>query len=149
MSDGWTSEGKRIMRELDKLQELLVKVGFQDGQKYPDGTMVVDVAAWNELGTVNMPSRPFMRDSVDENEEKIVKFLQAKAVDIIKNGKTAEQVLKEVGVFQKGIIQDTIVSGSFKPNSPATIAKKGSSKPLIDTGIMRNSVNFIIKKRGV
>lgn len=148
MDDGWTPEGKRIMRELDKLQDLLVKVGFQEGQKYPDGTRVVDVAAWNELGTVNMPSRPFMRDSVDDNEEKIAKFMQTQVVDIIKNRKTAEQAFKEIGVFQKGLVQETIVDGNFKPNSPATIRKKGSSHPLIDTGLMRDSVNFVVEKKG-
>lgn len=148
MGDGWTSEGQRIMKELDKLQDLLVKVGFQEGQKYPDGTSLTDVAAWNEFGTVNMPSRPFMRNSVDENEEKIVEFMQSQVVDIIKNRKTAEQALKEIGVFQKGLVQETITNGNFEPNSPATIRKKGSSHPLIDTGEMRNSVNFVIGKKG-
>lgn len=148
MYDGWTAEGKRIMQELDELQNLLVNVGFQEGQKYPDGTSLVDVAAWNELGTVNMPSRPFMRKSVDDNEEKIVKFLQAQVKDIISKGKTAKQAFEAIGVFQKGLVQETIVDGNFEPNSPATIKKKGSSRPLIDTGVMRDSVNYVIEKKG-
>ncbi len=148
MGDGWTPEGQRIMRELDKLQDLLVKVGFQREQKYPDGTSLTDVAAWNEFGTVNMPSRPFMRDSVDENEEKIVAFMQAQVVDIIKNRKTAEQAFEAIGTFQKGLVQETITNGNFEPNRPATIRKKGSRHPLIDTGEMRNSVNFVIGKKG-
>ncbi len=164
MGDGWTPEGKRIMQELDKLQNLLVKVGFQEGQKYPDGTSVTDVAAWNELGTVNMPSRPFMRDSVDENKEKIVAFMQAQVVDIIKNRKTAEQAFKEIGVFQKGLVQETIVNGNFEPNKgitvnggwmknkqsgkPFYVKGKHSTIPLIDTGEMRDSVNFVVGKKG-
>ena len=88
-----------------------------------------------------------MRDSVDDNEDEIVKFLQSKVVDII-HGKTAEQVLKEIGVFQKDMVQTTIEDGYFEPNSEETIRRKGSSHPLIDTGTMKNSVNFVIKKKG-
>ena len=105
------------------------------------------MAAFNELGTETIPSRPFLRDSVDDNEDEIVKFLQSKVVDII-HGKTAEQVLKEIGVFQKDMVQTTIEDGYFEPNSEATIRRKGSSHPLIDTGTMKNSVNFVIKKKG-
>ena len=51
-------------------------------------------------------------------------------------------------MFQKGLIQRKIVDGTFEPNAPSTIRKKGSSRPLIDTGRMRQSVNFIIRRKG-
>lgn len=56
--------------------------------------------------------------------------------------------MKEIGVFQKDMVQTTIEDGYFEPNSEATIRRKGSSHPLIDTGTMKNSVNFVIKKKG-
>ena len=48
----------------------------------------------------------------------------------------------------KGIVQKTIKEGSFVPNAPSTIRKKGSDKPLIDTGRLRQSVNYHIKPKG-
>ena len=127
---------------------MVVQIGFQHGAATEEnGADVCDVAAFNELGTETIPSRPFLRDSVDDNEDEIVKFLQSKVVDII-HGKTAEQVLKEIGVFQKDMVQTTIEDGYFEPNSEETIRRKGSSHPLIDTGTMKNSVNFVIKKKG-
>ena len=45
-------------------------------------------------------------------------------------------------------MQDKITSGSFAPNAESTIKKKGSSKPLVDTGRMRKSVNYVIQKKG-
>ena len=74
------------MAELDKLKELAAYVGFQSGTpaKEREGESVVDssvdlldVALWNELGTATAPSRPFLRQSVDNNKDKINAFCQA------------------------------------------------------------------------
>lgn len=146
--DRLTDDGKRIFRELDKLASQMVAVGFQQGDVTEEsGVDICDVAAFNELGTEHIPSRPFMRQSIDGNADKITEFMQSKVDEII-GGKTADQVLKEIGIFQKGLVQETIKEGDFAPNAPATIRKKGSATPLIDTGLMRQSVNYQIKKKG-
>lgn len=148
VKDKMTPEGIKFQKMLKELADKEVRIGFQHGKATEeDGTDVCDVAAWNELGTANMPSRPFLRKSVDENEDKIDNFLQSKKKDLVR-GVSAEQVLKEIGIFQKDLIQEKITEGSFAPNAPATIRQKGSSKPLIDTGRMRQSVNYEIKKKG-
>lgn len=148
ISDRITPEGRRFQQMLKDLSDLEVRVGFQKGDAVEsDGTDICDVAAWNELGTVNIPSRPFLRKSVDENEGKINSFLQSKKDDLIR-GSSAEQVLKEIGIFQKDLIQEKTTEGRFTPNSEATIRRKGSSKPLIDTGRMRQSVNYTVKRKG-
>lgn len=147
--DRMTPEGIKFQKMLKELADKEVRIGFQHGKATEkDGTDICDIAAWNELGTENIRSRPFMRESVDSNEEKIVSFMQAQIVDIIKNRKTAEQAFKEIGVFQKRLMQETISDGSFEKNTKATIKKKKSSKPLIDTGRMRQSVNYVIQKKG-
>lgn len=167
--DGLTPEGERIFRELEKLGKMVVNIGFQSGTKYPNGKDVVEVAAYNEYGTYNMPSRPFLSDSVEDNEDAIVSFLQSQVIEIIQNGKTAEQVLKDIGVFQKDLVQSTIEEGEFEPNADITInggwmhnkksgklfyveGKKVNGKvgdrPLIDNGTMKNAVNFVIEKKG-
>lgn len=75
MSGGWdrlTPEGQKFFKEIDELIAKKVFVGFQAGHAAEeDGTDIAAVAAWNELGTENIPSRPFLRMSVDENEGKI------------------------------------------------------------------------------
>ena len=72
---------------------------------------------------------------------------QALKADILR-GRSAEQILKELGVFQKDLMQNEIITGDFAPNAPSTIRRKGSSKPLIDTGRMRQSVDYVIKPKG-
>jgi hypothetical protein len=44
-----------------------------------------------------------------------------------------------------GDIQHEITVLRHPPNAPATIRAKGSSKPLIDTGEMRQSVTYQIR----
>ncbi len=149
VKDRNTPEGDRFFKEIEKLKQLQVRVGYQHGEvQEEDGADLLDIALWNELGTSRTPSRPFMRDSVDDNADKINAFLKNQIKKLARGETTAEQILKEIGVFQKGLVQAKIVDGDFEPNAPSTIARKGSDKPLIDTGRMRQSVNFVITKKG-
>ena len=142
-----TPEGKRYFKELEKLMKLEVQVGFQAGEKtYEDGTDLVDVAAYNEYGSSDTPARPFMKQSFENHEDELQKACD-RVNQTLNKGGTAEAGLKELGVFVKGLVQDEIVDGGFEPNAPSTIKQKGSAQPLIDTGTMRQSVNYVIKKR--
>jgi hypothetical protein len=158
-SDKLTPEGKRFLKELEELKGLRVRVGFQQGEvSTEDGVDMVDIVAWNELGTSTAPARPFIRDTFDNHTDEIRKFAvqQAKA---IMNGATAKDALQRVGVYLKGLMQKEIVDGSFEPNAEITIKGgwmhrngktfyikgKKSDRPLIDTGRMRQSVNYVIK----
>lgn len=146
--DVLTPEGRQFERILRELADKEVAVGFQHGDATEeDGTDICDIVAWNELGTEHIPSRPFLRKSVDENEDEINEFIDHKASELM-NGASAEQTLKDIGIFQKELIQDKIEEGDFVPNAESTIRKKGSTHPLIDKGNMKNSVNYWIRQKG-
>ena len=142
-----TPAGRRLFRELKKLEGLEVQVGFQSDQKYEDGTSIAEVAAHNEFGSSDTPERPFMRQSFENHEAELKAGCEA-ANRVVNSGGSAEQALQQLGTLAKGLIQDEIVNGGFAPNAEPTIQKKGSEQPLIDTGTMRQSVNFVIKRRG-
>lgn len=142
-----TAEGRRFERMLRELADKEVRIGFQHGEATEeDGTDICDIATWNELGTEHIPARPFLRKSVDENTAEINAFLQTQKESLLQ-GMPAEQILNEIGIFQKDLIQEKITEGSFPPNAASTIRKKGSDKPLIDTGRMRQSVNYVIRRK--
>ncbi len=146
--DTVTTDGKKFEKLLKELGQLEVRIGIQQGETSEEGVDLVDIAMFNELGTVHIPSRPFLRDSVDANGDQINNFLQSMKKELLR-GRTAEDVLKKIGVFQKGLVQEQIVKGDFAPNSEETIRRKGSDTPLVDTGRMRQSVNYVIQqKRG-
>ena len=142
-----TPEGKKYFRELKKMTDMEIQVGFQGDQKYEDGTSIAQVAAINEFGASDIPERPFMRQSFENHEGELQAACDA-AQRLVSSGGSAEQALQQIGVIAKGLVQDEIVNGGFAPNAESTIKKKGSEQPLIDTGTMRQSVNFVVKRRG-
>lgn len=151
ITDTLTADGKRLKRELAKLEKLMTRVGYQQGEETEgegEGADLCDIAMWNELGTSSgIPSRPFMRDSVDKHEGEIKAFIEGQFRLLVAGKTNAEGIMRAIGVFQKGLVQREIVDGEFVPNAPATIRRKKSDKPLIDTGKMRQSVNFVIKEK--
>lgn len=156
--DNITPQGRRFLAEIEKLKTLQVRIGYQDdgslaAKRTKDGVedasvTLLDVAMWNELGTVNSPPRPFLRQSVDDNASKISAFCGDQLQKLAQGTTDAETILKQVGVMQKGLVQEKIRNGDFEPNSPSTVKKKGSDKPLIDTARMRQSVNYAIQRKG-
>lgn len=150
MSLGWsnlTPEGKKYFKELEQLAKMEVQVGFQaDSGNYENGATLAEVAAYNELGTSSTPARPFMRKSFENHEKELQNACDQVNKTLVKGG-TTQQALDELGAFVKGLVQEEIVNGDFAPNAESTIAKKGSERPLIDTGFMRQSVNYQVKQR--
>lgn len=150
--DRLTPEGRRFYAEIEQLKKGKVFIGFQAGKKKHKGRNgkeadVAEIAMFNELGTSRSPSRPFLRQTVDKNKAKIKQMCKQTAKQIAKGG-SAQQCLKLLGAFGVSLVQETIVSGTYKPNAPRTLEMKGSDKPLIDTGRMRQSVHYVIKRKG-
>lgn len=144
--DRITAQGRHFFAELERLRRLQVRVGFQQGQAFSEeGVDMVDIAAWNEVGNAHTPARPFLRKSVDENETMINNFCQQQLRELTEGRISSQSVLSRIGAMQVGLVQEKITDGDYVPNAPSTIRKKGSDKPLIDTGRMRQSVHFVIQ----
>jgi len=160
----------KLRKELALLIRLEVRAGFQSGTKHEgknnadkdkpkvktknkaeteseDSVDILDIAVWNEFGTPHIPSRPFLRDSIDNNKSEIKVALQKLLVGF-GDTKDTKTILQQIGALQVGFIQYTIDKGSFKENAPKTIKRKKSEKPLIETGQLRQSVNYVIEEAG-
>lgn len=143
---------KRIVKELGKVKNApYVKVGvLSESGAYEKGgnASLADVATWNEFGTSTSPSRPFMAQTFDMNEPEARAFIEKEEAKVIEGKQSQEQALKRIGVFYQGKVQQTFVKGEFAANAPYTILKKGSSRPLIDTGRLRQSITHEVKMGG-
>ena len=117
-----------------------VTVGFYETARYPDGTPVAAVAAWNEFGTSRSPERPFFRRTIEAVRET--------ARELIREGTDGHTLVVDralgdrLGMYVAGELQQEIVNLQEPPNAPFTIAMKGSSNPLVDTGAMRQAVTW-------
>lgn len=148
----------RIIRTLNKdLDGVVVKVGVQAKDKAvrrgkggsirnTDQPLAV-IAAIHEFGLGDMPQRSFLRSAYDENLPMIDKMIQRVANGAV-FGLGTNAALNQLGNVVQGIVQRKIVDGPFVPNSPATIKRKKSSKPLIDTGHLRQSIRYVIERKG-
>jgi len=110
-----------------------------------DGHMLM-IATVHEFGApqVNIPERSFMRTTIDEKDSEISRMIDIQIGKVIDREISGEAALGRIGEYVKNLIQRRITDISRPPNKPGTIAQKGSSNPLIDTGRMRASITWRI-----
>ena len=142
---GWSD----LVREARKLDGLEVSAGIlENSGNYAKGQSLVDVAIWNEYGTSRIPSRPFIRISSDDNRNAWGKLAENCAGKVLRGNMSARSAGEAVGQqMVKDIKKVFGDKGKLAPNAPSTIKKKGHDKPLIDTGKLRDSVNYRVEDR--
>lgn len=106
---------------------------------------VAEIADAHEFG-LGVPERSWLRAWVDENQAMIRNDLRRAAMRMIEGKLTAQQAADLLGTKYVAAIQTRIANGIAPANAPATIAKKGSSTPLIDTGQMRSAITYIMEQ---
>lgn len=124
-----------------KLNKANLEIGFFETAKYPNGTYVAQVARYQEFGTIHIPARPFFRRAVTSNANKWIEFYKK---DVQKNNNSFLSLNKVGEIARKDII-NSIDAMTTPPLKKSTIKQKGSSKPLVDTGLMRRSVTYKVK----
>jgi len=96
-----------------------------------------------------IPERAFMRTTFDREKDNIIIDVK-KMIDMYSKGyvKDVKKYFSIIGSKMKTAIQKTITTASTwaVPNAPATIKKKKSSKPLIDSGRMRAAITYKVIK---
>ena len=109
----------------------------------------ITVAAWMEFGTGNIPARSFVGAWFVINQAKLVATYKTQAIRYVTGKGEPVQVFGRVGAFMAGGMKQRIADGIPPPNAPSTIAAKGSSKPLIDTGQLRASIGYSVHIAGL
>lgn len=112
-----------------------------------------EIGLIHEFGSVsaNIPPRSFLRMPLETKRTDLVKSMSQPNVRGAVSAGQYKKVYQIMGVNAEAIINDAFVSGGFgkwAPNKSATIAAKGSSKPLIDTGQLRRSITSDVVRRG-
>lgn len=133
---------KHLKKQLQVYQRSSVKVGIIGSLA---GASLVAIAVYNEFGTRRgIPPRPFMRLTFKNKSRKMITSIND-GYNKVLNGGDAYKAVTQVGLVYKGFIQQTINSNIPPANNTSTIAQKGSSKTLIDTGRLIGSVDFEIQ----
>ena len=136
---------KQLIEQLKASGEKAVYVGFpaefNEKVEGSDNFKLASLAAVLEFGNERIPSRPFLRQTLAENQEKYTALF----VKLFESGVSIEQIYEQITLIAQGDVQQNIANGKWTANAPSTIKRKKSSKPLIDTGKLRQSVKGIVK----
>lgn len=149
--------GQALRKAIGALNDAQGKVGWFENARYEDGTPVALVAVVQEHGSTKrgIPARPFMRTTQQEKAQ-VWKEDARRLAAAVAAGQMPPDALME-GLTQKaeGDVRQSISRVLSPPLSERTIAArarrhskgKASSKPLVDTGYMLNTLTSQVKKK--
>lgn len=139
-----------LERELRKLAKLVgtpatARVGFLEGATYPDGTPTALVAAIHNYGApaAGIPPRPFFTNMISQHQHEWAPAIAG----LLRGGMSAHDALEVAGAAIAGQLRQSIIDTNDPPLAPSTVARKGFSKPLIETSHMIKSVDHEVVER--
>lgn len=126
-----------------------VRVGVPDGATESDGSKIAVIAATHEFGSPErgIPPRPFLAPSIIDSKAEIAALNKTELAAVVSGKRTVDESLSRTGAVAAGKVQQYIRNGSFAPLKEATKKRKGSSKPLIDTGNLVQSITFEVRMK--
>ena len=128
-----------------------VRVGVQgaEGRKERKfGESNLAIAAIHEFGSRDgtIPQRSYLRSTGDRELALFQRFLGIAAKRAVINGDIKIE-LGRVGELGVSKVKQTInQSIGLKALKPATERRKGSTRPLIDTAVLKNSITWKVKR---
>ena len=139
------------LKNLEKARSGFVAVGLPaekiGGKVYGDGQAVATIGARHEYGA-GVPRRSFLRVPFTTKKDELTKAIAKQFADVFESGKSAEQALGLIGTVAVNISKGAFTTrgyGEWPDITQATKDAKGSSQVLIDTGILRGSITYVVR----
>lgn len=148
-----TSGSEALRKALADIASKQARAGFFEHSKYADGTPVAYVAAIQEFHAQH--ARPFMRPTIEEQRGAWRASLKQGMQAVVGGRLDATAVFEQIGMLAAGDVRLTISRIISPPLADATIAARQrrrrtpgvSTKPLVDTGLMIQSVTSEVTDR--
>ena len=117
-----------------------------DDEGNDSGLTIAELGEIHEYG-LGVPRRSFIADWADETEEEHREQIRKMAYAVVQ-GKVAswEIGLERLGLRYQAEVQKRISDGISPALAESTIQRKGSSIPLIDTGVLRSSITYKVTR---
>lgn len=145
--------------------------GRQDDERGPMNNATLGYIHEHGSPAQNIPARPFLVPGVKDAEDEITAKLKAGASKALSGDKGgAEVAMKAAGQIAEEAVKERFYSGDFAPLAKSTVqarARRGrkgakeelashaagnapnaeNARPLIDTGALRDSIRYVIRKK--
>lgn len=152
---GSVSSGQGVVKRIRDMQRRLsqnkeVAVGLpSDSGNHPDGMSIVRLGAIHEFGTKTIPERSFLRVPLRAAQDELAQVFRHLMKQVAAGDLTFTQALDQLGAKGASISQEAISAGIAPANAPSTVRRKGSSKPLIDSGTLRQAITWVVRDKGL
>ena len=96
-----------------------------------------------------IPPRPVLEPALEAHADKIGELFAAVIKAACKGDEQATQrAIHRCGMAAQNYCRDwfTDPRNGWPPNSPITIARKKSARPMIDTGTMRKAITYVVRE---
>lgn len=138
---GWNA----IVRNVGKMDGKKVAVGVFGGGRSDTDLTNSELAAIHEYGTDRIPARSFLGGTLAATGRDLDAMIKAQKRKVEDGELSVDQALNRIGAKHAADVQEFISAGIDPPNAAATVELKGSSKPLIDTGQLRQSITHEVR----
>lgn len=138
--EGW-------MRAIHGMRAKVGWVGAAAAAKEDDSDLTIaELALIHEYGTEDghIPERAPLRRAMMEHQDAIAALYRKVAYGVLTGKLEPEKALKLLGEQVAAWVKSTIRGHLPPPNAASTIARKGSSTPLVDHGQLINAVGYEI-----
>ena len=142
----------KIQQAMEEVSYTSVYIGIpvEESSRPDEGEPInnAELAYIHEHGSPinNIPPRPFLKPSIKKNLA-TVEVLQKQMIKAALKGdkEGVKRSAELLGMHSRNNAKKYITAGTnLTPNKPATIKRKGSDKPLIDTGALLNSISYVV-----
>jgi phage gpG-like protein len=127
-----------------------VRVGIMgDAEMHHSGFSMIELAATHEFGSSDgrIPERSFLRSTFRERADDLTRILTKIAKQVVADKIDVDTALGQLGLWGANAVKQKITKEDIPPPlSPRTIQRKGSTKPLVDTGQLVNSISWVLVK---
>ena len=147
---------RQAFKELSKM-EVLVGVTQEKATRPGEPVTNAELMFIHTKGSPinHIPARPVIEPALEDDKQTITELLgEAVKATLEGNEELAKQKLEAAGLEGQGASQDWFDNpkNNWPPNSPAVQEakrKKGSTnpKPLIDTGELRKSITYVVRRK--
>lgn len=150
---GFPERAFNKVRKEVKAQKVLAKgLGFTNKEienlGLAAGLTVGEIAVISEFGSADgqVPERSTIRAAFDQHHRDYYEATKKLKLAVLLGKVTSRKALNLIGLMMESDIRTKYTEGGVPlvPNAPSTIARKGSSHPLIDTGQTRASVTHVV-----
>lgn len=114
-------------------------LGINDPSQ-PNGFLIMFVLK----KSIDIPPRPFMRLTYNHHIDEWAQLFVNSLLKVALVEGSIDDVFKTVGKQMVKDMQDTLDKLSQPANAPLTSDRKGFNNPLIDTKLMRNSIDWMV-----